>query len=302
MWTSADARSMMHTGTLTRGGNMPTELQENVDKLLNEFISEVDAITQERHLQRGVARSLLPCSLVAVLDRDQLSVVAQLRTENRASSYLYDPESSFDYRKLLNNAVWEFGFEDPFIIQFPEKLLSESPDERKAELREIAAKHIDSEFTRLQGLLNLMRTRPIYGAVTQSSGDRDALILAPPDGSSPVDQSITRAVELNGMMPNLAGDIREGKAAIRNMWLSINEARMIVADLTGPDPGVMYGLGIAHTVGKETILIRPRGTKYLTGIPKTQSLEYDTGEEGQKKLEYDLSKLIKSLIQGIYPP
>ena len=57
---------MMHKGTRTTGGNMPAELQQKVDKLLDEFGALVQGISQERNLQRAVVRSLLICSLVAV--------------------------------------------------------------------------------------------------------------------------------------------------------------------------------------------------------------------------------------------
>jgi hypothetical protein len=46
---------------------------------------------------------------------------------------------------------------------------------------------------------------------------------------------------------------------MRNIWKSICEARLVVADLTGGNANVFYELGIAHTVGKETILIAARG-------------------------------------------
>ena len=74
---------MMHDGARSRGGSMPTELQEEIDRMLDEFMAEVDAISQDRHLQKGIARSQLPCDMLAVVDKDNLYVVAQLRSENR---------------------------------------------------------------------------------------------------------------------------------------------------------------------------------------------------------------------------
>jgi hypothetical protein len=43
---------MLHEETMTRSGNMQVELQAKVDKLLEEFLSAVDAITKDRHLPK----------------------------------------------------------------------------------------------------------------------------------------------------------------------------------------------------------------------------------------------------------
>ena len=57
---------MMHKSARTVGGNMPAELQQKVNKLLDEFGALVQGTSQERRLQRAVVRSLLTCSLVVI--------------------------------------------------------------------------------------------------------------------------------------------------------------------------------------------------------------------------------------------
>lgn len=276
---------------------MPTELQKEVDRMLDEFMAEIDAISQDRHLQKGIVRSQLPCDMLAVLDKDNLYVVAQLRSENRTSTYIYNPEASWSPQKVLNSAQWEFRFTDPFLIQFPAGLVAEK-NERHEALRKIASDHIDSEFNRFMGLLSMLRTRPIFGPAPGASSPEMALLLLPfsekPDKNS---QAITEATEAEGLTFALAEDIRKGKSAIREMWISINEARIVIADLTGPDPGVMYGLGIAHTVGKETILICPKGSEYLASIPNTHRIEYTDSDDGRMRLAQALSEKLKVLLE-----
>ena len=74
---------------------------------------------------------------------------------------------------------------------------------------------------------------------------------------------------------------------------------MIIADLTGTDACVMYGLGIAHTLGKETILIHPQGSKYLTDIPRTYGIEYEDSIVGRAKLEEQLSQMLSSMLASV---
>jgi hypothetical protein len=290
---------MMHDGARSRGGAMPNELQDEVDRLLDEFMAEIDTISQDRHLQKAIVRSQLPCDMLAVVDKDNLYVVAQLRSENRTSTYIYNPEASWTPQKVLNSAQWEFRFTDPFLIQFPASLVAEK-NERHEALRKIASDHIDSEFTRFMGLLSLLRTRPIFGPATSASSPEMALLLLllpTPDKPDKNSQAITQAAETEGLTSVLAEDIRRGKSAVREMWASINEARIVIADLTGPDPSVMYGLGIAHTVGKETILICPQGSEYLAGIPKTHRIEYEDSDSGRMKLQQALSEKLRVLTE-----
>lgn len=288
---------MMHDGARSRGGAMPTELQENIDRLLDEFMAEVDTISQDRHLQKGIVRSQLPCDMLAVVDKDNLYVVAQLRSENRTSTYIYNPDASWTPQKVLNSSQWEFGFNDPFLIRFPASLVIEK-NERHEALMKIASEHIDSEFMRFTSLLSLLRTRPIFGPAPGAGSTRTVLLLIPspeePDKSS---RAIIQAAEATGLIVVLAEDIRRGKSAVREMWTSINEAWIVVADLTGPDPGVMYGLGIAHTVGKETILVCPIGSEYLAGIPNTQRIEYEDSDSGRMKLQQALSEKLRILLE-----
>jgi len=292
---------MLYDSSRVRSGNMPEDLQAKVDGLLQEFMGVVDSSVEERHLQKGIARSQLPSSLVAILDRESLFILAQFRPETRISQYLYNPNVAFTLEKANANAQWEFGFEDPFVIQFPASLLDQSPAspaQRRIALEKIAHEHIESEFLRFVRLLGLMRTRPIFGPTPAPVDSQIALLLLPLQGIRGKNhQLIASAVERIGWQCLVAEDIRTGKSAVRALWISINQSRVMIADLTGEDPAVMYALGIAHTVGRDTILIRPKGSKLLTDIPRTRRIEYEEGEEGRKNLEEQLTEILDYMQQ-----
>jgi hypothetical protein len=293
----------MLEGKRNQGGTMPAELQRKVDELLDQFVAMVDAVSEERHLQRGIARSLLPCSIAAILDGENLFLVAQLRSENLFSVYVYTPETTWLPDKVMNNASWEFGFEDPFLLQFPAGLLEASEEERREDVRRLATEHVDSEFKRFMSRLSLLRTRPIFGSAPSAVDARSAFLLLPsPWGSSRIFEAVSRAAEANRLYVNVLEEIRAGRSAIRGAWISINESRVVIADLTGPDPGVMYALGMAHTVGKETVLIYPKGSSYLVDLPKILRIEYEENEDGAAKVERELSAMLAGLIQPIIPP
>jgi hypothetical protein len=286
--------------TRIRSGDMEAELSAKVDKLIDEFMAIVDAVAEDRHLQKGIARSQLPCSMVAVLDKKSLSVLAQFRMENRTASYFYRPDITLLPQQAANSAQWEFGFNDAFIIQFPANLLEQSAQDRHAALKAVAFAHIDSEFLRLEQLLSLMRTRPIFGEVAEPVGAKTLFLLLPADAKLRENEEIIlNASRANNLPVEQAEDIRLGRYAVREMWRSLNHAAVIVADLTGPDSGVMYGLGIAHTLGKETVLIHPQGSKYLTDIPRTHNIEYEYSDAGRAKLEEQLSAMLGTMLGSV---
>jgi hypothetical protein len=280
-----------------RSGDMEAELSAKVDKLVDEFMAIVDAKTMERHLQRGIARSQLPCSMVVILDKNSLSILAQFRMENRIASYFYKPDIALTSQQAANSAQWEFGFADAFIIQIPANLIEQSTADRHAALQKVAAEHIDSEFLRLEKMLSLMRTRPIFGQAGEPVGAGTLLLLLPQDAKlRGNEEAILNASRANNLSIIEAEDIRSGRSAVREMWDSLNHAAVIIADLTGADGGVMYGLGIAHTLGKETILIHPQGSKYLTDIPRTYRIEYEESDAGRAKLEVALSRKLCTML------
>ena len=281
-------------------GDMPPELRERVDRIAEEFMAIIDRLVDERHLQKGIARIQLPCSIVFILDREWLYILGQFRVENRIAGYYHRPDKSMSLQKVASNAKWEFGFEDAFVIQLPSDVLEKGTDERRSSLQEIASKHIDAEFLRLAQLLSLIRTRPIFGQATQPVEPGSLLLLLPRDEKARVNADlIKRAVGASGLSGDEAQDIRNGKTAVRDMWQSINQAALILADLTGADPQVMYGLGIAHTLGKNTVLIHPQGSKYLVDIPRTESIEYEESAQGREKLEEQITDTMSSLTASL---
>ncbi|OPY50124.1 MAG: hypothetical protein A4E48_02050 [Methanosaeta sp. PtaU1.Bin060] len=288
---------MLYDTTRSRSGDMSPEIQAKADSLLKEFMAIVDAMTEERCLQKGIARSQLPGSIAVIQDRENLSVLGQMRSEGRGGIYITNPKIALTPQQAIVHAEWEFGFEDPFFIQFPIGVLDQTPEERRPSLEKIAAKHIDSEFDRFVGLLSLMRTRPIFGPPPAAVSMQTALLLMPSAVALQGNlEAISQAAGTKGLLVEVAGDIREGKRAVRESWAAINQAGIIIADLTGADPGVMYCLGVAHTVGKETVLICPQGSNLLKDIPRTHRIEYEESDEGRMKLEEQLLKTLKSML------
>ena len=73
---------------------------------------------------------------------------------------------------------------------------------------------------------------------------------------------IKEAIISTGLNPIRADDLY-GKDIMEDVWSGILRSRLIIADTTGRNPNVFYELGIAHTLGKDVILL----TQDVSDIP-----------------------------------
>ena len=64
--------------------------------------------------------------------------------------------------------------------------------------------------------------------------------------------TIDRADEIYGTQP-----------IIEDIWEAINSAEIVIADVTGRNPNVMYEIGMAHTIGKPVVII----TQTIEDVP-----------------------------------
>ena len=52
-----------------------------------------------------------------------------------------------------------------------------------------------------------------------------------------------------------ADDIFDNRPIIEDIWRCVVQSRIVVSELTGRNANVFYETGIAHTVGKEVVLL-----------------------------------------------
>ncbi|MDH7597247.1 MAG: hypothetical protein QHG98_05830 [Methanothrix sp.] len=283
---------MIHRGMRTKGGTMPLETQEKVDALLDEFVSFVNEISDSRHLQRGIARSSLPCSIVVVLDRSKLLVIAQFRPNNLSSMYISAEHIELAADQALSKASWEFGFEDPFLLQFPADLLDMPAADRADALRKMAEEHVDSEFLRFMGMLSMLRLRPAFGPVPYVLENSCAVLS--PEGGQDVYNEVAEALYNLRVQPIMLRGITGTDISLRQAWRAICSSRLVVADLTDRDADVMYGLGMAHAVGKPALIIHMEGER--VAFPG-HTLPYSPSD--MPSMRANLEKALKDLLGPI---
>lgn len=93
-------------------------------------------------------------------------------------------------------------------------------------------------------------------------------------------------------------DTSHGHIIVQDIWRLLNEALFVVADVTVPNANVYYELGIAHTLGKETILLAHSTANIPFDINFFRHLLYGGGSGTARVLREKLPAFIEAAIRN----
>jgi hypothetical protein len=101
-----------------------------------------------------------------------------------------------------------------------------------------------------------MRRHPVFGYVPDSTDTHLCFVLMPfkEVWSRATWGTIRSALAHYGVTCRRADDFH-GQIIIEDIWKAINDASLIIADVTRRNANVFYELGIAHTLGKDVLLL-----------------------------------------------
>jgi len=301
--TTQKERTLFHKGARTTGGNLPSDLQQKTTALLDEFVEITTKETQRKKLRRAIVRSQLTCSLIIVVDKDNVWVAAQKQTGMPSTFYLDQRDKTFPIQEVINAAKWEFGFDNPFVVAFPTTILDQQASQREPVISAISNSHIESELQRVHAEMNVIQINPIFGPASYRIDERLAFVLMPfTDELTEIYRTFIKpTVELPqfNLVCKRADDIKSNRAIIQDIWKSICEARIVIADISQLNPNVMYELGITHTLGKETILIYQSSGKEINfpfDLAHIRRIEYENSATGGRKLEEELKETLEHIL------
>ncbi len=85
---------------------------------------------------------------------------------------------------------------------------------------------------------------------------------------------------------------------MEGIWERLLRARLVVADVTGENPNVMYEIGIAHALGKPLLLLGVGGAGSTTfDLRRYRHLFYRTSPRGLETLRADLRRELSALLE-----
>ncbi|TAI61857.1 hypothetical protein CWO89_32895 [Bradyrhizobium sp. Leo170] len=171
----------------------------------------------------------------------------------------------------------------------------------------------DSEFTRTHWAVKdvdlyrvLLRSnrprrrRPTVFQLPDNERIEPALVSAmmPFEASfTPVYDGLKATAEKVGLRCRRADDIWENPAIIQDIVSLIDRSRVVICDCSGRNPNVFYEIGIAHTLGREVILITQNEADVPFDLRHLRYVRYLNNAEGRqelcRKLEARLSDLMR---------
>lgn len=109
--------------------------------------------------------------------------------------------------------------------------------------------------------------------------------------------TLKRIAEAVGLRCRRADDIWENPAVIQDVVSLIDRSSIVICDCTGRNPNVFYEIGIAHTLGREVILITQADTDIPFDLRHLRYVSYLNNGEGLNALSERLQPRLADLAQ-----
>jgi hypothetical protein len=143
------------------------------------------------------------------------------------------------------------------------------------------------------------RQRPTVFQISEHENIEPALASAmmPFDaGFNAVYESIRQAADNVGLRCRRADDIWENAAIIQDVVALIDRSRIVVCDCSGRNPNVFYEAGIAHTLGREVILITQSEHDIPFDLRHLRYVRYLNNAEGRSVLVASLQSRMQTIL------
>lgn len=140
--------------------------------------------------------------------------------------------------------------------------------------------------------LNLKRQEPnIFGSPALIA------VMMPFDASfDPVSEKLKDIASDLNLECKRGDDIWESSIITQDIVRLINSSRVVICDCTGRNPNVFYEIGLAHALGKETILIAQDSRDIPFNVEHHRYIRYLNNTEGLTKLGEEITGRLKTLL------
>jgi hypothetical protein len=108
--------------------------------------------------------------------------------------------------------------------------------------------------------------------------------------------SIEAASRRFGMRCNRADNFWQHHAVMQDVVSLIDQSRIVAVDCTGRNPNVFYEAGIAHTLGREVILISQNTEDIPFDLRHLRYIHYHNNNEGVERLRRELEARMRFIL------
>lgn len=229
----------------------------------------------------------LPCLFMREGTRDKIAYVGQI---NKA-------------RIVGNDVSFEYTLDDDVpplqnSMIYASRMALDMPHEFEFSRNHWAVKDIDLYRFLLRNV-RPRRQRPTVFQIPEHENIELALASAmmPFDASfNMVYEGIRQAAQNAGLRCRRADDIWENAAIIQDVVALIDRSRVVVCDCSGRNPNVFYEAGIAHTLGREVVLITQNEQDIPFDLRHLRYIRYLNNTEGRAAMVAALTTRMQTII------
>jgi len=291
---------LLSSGISTSVGDLPSDLKNSINQILTLLDRSVTTLAQASHPTPSQVRLLRPCNFCAIVNDNAVFVVVSNIYAGGIPSHTYLDWSgkSLDLQNAIFLVERDLSYEGAFGFTFPRQLLTETDDQKGITVRELAEKYIQDEIINLERINSIVRLNPIFHGRDFMLNGNLVFVLSPfmePFNTIFIDhiKPIVEAIE--GVNCLRADDIYDNKPIVEDIWRSINQAHIVISELTGRNANVFYENGIAHTVGKEVILVTQNMDDVPFDLRHLRCIVYEYTPRGIQILEANLRNTIANI-------
>ena len=292
---------LMHTGLINSGGDVDQGVKKQLGRIFSRIDGRVDEIAQTKGLSRNQVRLLQPVHFCTFVGDTEVFVILALAGVGAMVTNTFHDWSgkAMDLPTAIFLAERDLSFPNAFGFTFRRSLLDADEQIKQAEVVRIAENYIGDELAELERQSRIVRSNPIFQGREFLIDEGLAFVLSPfaEPFDTIYDDHLKPSVEsIGGLRCLRADDIYDNRPIMEDIWKSINEARIIISDLTGKNPNVFYETGIAHTIGKEVILITQSMADVPFDLRHLRCIVYEYVPRGMTTFEQNLKNTVANIL------
>ncbi len=276
------------------------ETQKDIRKLLDNFGIILEEEAQSKNISIFNFPLYKPFNLMAGLTKTHVLIIISpiVGTPEQRWLDLQSKPTIPTIDQLMEATRHELGWNPVGNLYLDKKLLKQDISVTSPTLRPIAQTWIEQLVKHAERQARIVRINPIFQRRDFLIDEELCFILMP--FAEPFNrlyqEKIKPTLEALNLRVMRADDLFTPTPIIEDIWEFINKARLIVADVTGRNPNVFYELGIAHTVGKDTIILTQNKNDIPFDISHIRHIKYADNSEGWKKLQRNLKSATEAVL------
>lgn len=288
-------------GLIHHGGDIDRQIEEQITQVFSLLDRKIKELSESRGLFPTQVKLLQPLHCCVFVGDIEIFVVLAVHDVGVMAirNFLNWSGKAMNMESAIYLAERDLAFKDAFGIKFNRSVLSFDDDRKEEAIIQIATKYINDEIVNLERLNKIVRINPIFQGREFLINERLVFVLSPftdPFNTIYTDHIQPSIESLDGFSCLRADDIYDNRPIIEDIWRCTNEARILISELTGRNANVFYETGIAHTIGKEVILITQSMDDVPFDLRHLRCIVYEYTPRGIKNLEDNLKNTVLSIL------